>query len=386
VTARRRGSSQWVTFSRRWRACAGVVSIAAAACTPATGAHQGALVGLTSGRTLWIAWPNDSARVVTEKPHLIVPRADGMWWAGVVSRCVIEEGGGGWVEDTIFIGRTDRVFVTRAGEDARVELDGATCDEVERKVLDLRTRARKPAPRDSTMPDEEPLNPETFYCSIYSRRITFASPTVLSIEGRDIGTEFCSPAKYSTSGNNIVREFTSPTRIPLRPLLSKEVSARLEQYFTESDGTGFPAENPGGRVDSTWAMARQQGAWVTQMWIDGSIAARGGYETEEGEPLPHSFTGDTPLPIAWTELVRQVPNAGDAVASPTGDYILVRKADSLMLFRPTNKQLGSPLLRVHIGYEGSFAMVRWATPRETRRWNATLPTLEPPTVRVESSP
>ncbi len=364
-------------FSRRWRALAGLVSITAAACAPAT-RPQGALVGLTSGRTLWIAWPNDTARVVTEKPHLLVPRDDGMWWAGVVSRCVVEEGGGGWVEDTIFIGRTDRVFVTRVGEEARVELDGAPCDEVEREVLDLRTRARKEE-------GEEPLNPETFYCSIYSRRITFASPTVLSIEGRNIGTEFCSPAKYSTSGSNVVREFTSLTRIPLRPLLSKEVSARLEGYFTDSDGTGFPAENPGGRVDSTWAMARQQG-WVAQMWIDGSIAARGGYETEEGEPLPHSFTGDAPLPIAWTELVRQVPNAGDAVASPTGDYILVRKADSLMLFRPTNQQLGQPLLSVHIGYEGSFAMVRWATPDETRWWNATLPSLEPPTVRVVPLP
>jgi len=361
------------------RALIGVLLLICGACTAGAPRHQGVLVGLTSGRTLWIAWPNDSARVVAETPHLLVPRTDGMWWAGVVTRCVIEEGGGGWVDDTIFIGRTDRLFVTRAGEEARVELDGTTCDAVEREVLDLRTRARKAKARDS---EEEPLNPETFYCSIYSRRITFASPTVLSIEARNIGTEFCSPAKYSTSGNNIVREFTSRTRVPLRPLLPADASARLDSLFIDSDGAGFFAGDPAASIDSTWGIRRQQGAWSARVWVDGPIVARGGHETEEGPLLPHSFTGDTPLPISWTELVRQVPNAGDAIASPPGDYILVQKADSLLLFRLTNGQLGAPLLSVHIGYEGELAMVRWATPDETRRWNEMLPALQPPSVQV----
>jgi hypothetical protein len=82
--------------------------------------------------------------------------------------------------------------------------------------------------------------------------------------------------------------------------------------------------------------------------------------------------------------VRQTPSSSDAFASPRGDYILVQKADSLRLFRVTDKQLGSPLLSVHIGYEGELAMVRWATPDETRRWNETLPTLQPPSVQVVS--
>lgn len=362
-----------------------VLAMIVGACATGSRADQGALVGLTSGRTLWIAWPNGSPRVVTEKPHLVVPRDDGMWWAGVVTRCAIDEDAGGWVEDTIFIERTDRVFVTRAGEEIRVELDGNTCPEVEQEVLALRTQARKPAPRDSTMPEDEPLNPETFYCSIYSRRITFASPAVLSIEARDIGTEFCSPAKYSTSGNNIVREFTSSRRIPLRSLLQADVSARLDSLFMDSEEFQFFGDDPAANIDSTWGIRRQQGAWSARVWVDGPVAARGGYETDEGPLLPHSFTGESPLPIAWTELVRHVPNARDAVASPAGDVILVQKADSLLLFRLTDKQLGAPLLSVHIGYDDELAMVRWATPDETRRWSATLPTLEPPRFRVVGS-
>jgi hypothetical protein len=164
------------------------------------------------------------------------------------------------------------------------------------------------------------------------------------------------------------------------------VSARLDSLFLDSDGAGFFADDPAADIDSTWGIRRQQGAWSARIWVDGPIVARGGHETEEGALLPHSFTGDAPLPIAWAELVRQVPESGDAVASPAGQYVLVHKRDSVLLFRPINKQLGAPLLRVHIGYEDELAMVRWATPDETRRWNAMLPALAPPTVRVESSP
>ena len=227
---------------------------------------------------------------------------------------------GGW-KTPFFIGQTDAVFVARAGDPVRVSLDGTTCDAAEREVLDLRTRARKEKPRDSLSVDEGPLNPETFYCTIHSRRITFASADLLSIEARNRDTEFCNPARYSTSGHNIVSEFASPTRVPLRPLLSPEVRAKWEKVFADSDGSGFPAENPGASLDSSWAIRRQQGAWAAYIWIDGSIAGRGGMEPEEGDVLPDSVTGYAPLPIPWTDLVRQLENTRDAVASKAGNYI-----------------------------------------------------------------
>lgn len=118
------------------------------------------------------------------------------------------------------------------------------------------------------------------------------------------------------------------------------------------------------------------------MWIDGPIVARGGYESEEGEPLPPSFTGDSPLPMDWAELVRQLPNTGDAVASPSGRRVLVQRADSLLLLRVNGREVGPVMLGIHVGYDVGLAMVRWATPDETRRWNASLPGLEIPTIRV----
>jgi hypothetical protein len=329
----------------------------------------GVLVGLTSGRTLWIAWANDTAALLTEKPYLVVPRDDGMWSAGIVTRCTIGRGGGPLVKDTIFLERTDSAFVTRPGEEPRVRPDGNPCYEAEREVSDLRLRERRERPADFSDADFLMLiNSRMFYCGIDSLVITFASPTALSLERRTVGSRYCTPARYSTSGENIVREFASAKRVALRPLLSTEAGARLAQRSTDTLGCGFPA---GGRVDSMWSIRRQQGAWVARSWIDGPAVCSGGEKKEEGEPLPHSFTGDAPLPIAWPELVRQMPNAIDAAASPSGEFMLVHRGDTVTLFRPTAGQLGSPLLRVPVGRH-ELGMIRWATPDETRRWNATL--------------
>src|SRR5919108_2202191 len=152
---------------------AGVAVLLASACQRRL-AHDGLLIGLTSGRTIFIAWPNDSSRLVTEKPHLLVPRDDGMWWVGVVSRCTIGEGGFGWVEDSVFLYRGDAVFVTRAGEDARVTLDGTTCEEAEKELL-----GREPARADSS--GGEYFSVEQLYCGLDMARVTFVSPSVLSV-------------------------------------------------------------------------------------------------------------------------------------------------------------------------------------------------------------
>lgn len=337
---------------------------------------KGVLVGLTSGRTLWIAWPNDTVALMTEKPYLIVPRDDGMWSAGIVTRCTIGRGGNGSVKDTIFLERKDSAVVTRPGQQPRARPDGNPCGEAEHEVYELRRRDRKQRPADFTDADFLMLiNSRSFYCGIDSLVITFASPTALSIERRTVATSWCSPAGYSTAGEHIVREFASANRLALRPLLSTQAAARLGQRFTDTLDCRFPT---GGRVDSAWSIRRQQGAWVPSIWIDGPVACSGD-QKKASEPLPHSFTGDAPLPIAWAEVVRQLPNAVDAVASPAGELMLVQRADTLMLFRPIGGKLGPPLLRAPVGRH-KLAMIRWATPDETRRWNATL---APPLPRIE---
>ena len=365
------------------RALAWLAALGALACTPAPGAVKGVLVGLTTGRSLWIAWPNDTVRVVADKPFLVVPRNNEMWLVGVVSRCSVDREAGGWVEDSVFIERNQAVYTVRAGDDARVRLGGVPCEQAEQEVLAERARAfAKGSRADSARIEAGALNPETFYCNTDDRRVTFASDTVLSIERRASNTEFCNPAKYSTWGNNIVTRFGSSERILLRPLLPDSVRRRMEQAFSDTSGCGFTEEDPSAALDSSWAIRRQRGEWAARRWIDGPIVCRGGQEDEEGEPLPRSLTGEPPLPIAWDELVRQLPNVGDATASPAGDYLLAQRADSMMLFRITDGQLGPALMRIHVGYGEELVVVRWATADEERRWSATLPNLAAPRIYV----
>ena len=366
------------------RALACLVVLGTLACTRTPPAAKGVLVGLTTERTLWIAWPNDTARVVADKPFLIVPRNDEMWLVGVVSRCAVaRDAGGGWVEDSVFIERTQAIYTVRAGNDARVRLSGVLCEQAEQEVLADRARAFAKASReDSASIEAGALNPETFYCNTDDRRVTFASDTVLSIERRARNTEYCNPAKYSTWGNNIVTRFGSRERILLRPLLPDSVRTMMERAFSDTSGCGFTEEDPAAALDSSWAIRRQRGEWAARRWVDGPIVCRGGQEDEEGEPLPRSLTGEPPLPIAWDELVRQLPNITDATASPAGDYVLAQRADSMMLFRVTNGQLGPPLVRIHVGYGEELVVIRWAAADEERRWSATLPTLAPPRIYV----
>jgi hypothetical protein len=272
--------------------------------------------------------------------------------------------------------------VTRAGEDARVTVDGTTCQAAARELLAMAPRKHSDAAVDVAASDDS-LHFENLFCQRDTRHITFVSSTVLSVAERSASTEFCSPGRYFTSGRNVVTRFASSERIPLRPLLGRERIVELERIFSDSEGCAFPSEDPGATVDSTWAIGRWEGAWVVRTWAEGPVVCRGGQENEgPGDSLPRSFTGDAPLPLPWSEVRKLGINTLDAAASPSGDIVVVQKSDSILVMRWDGKQLSAPLLRVHVGYYEGVVMIRWATPDETRRWTDTLPTLRPPRVLV----
>lgn len=61
--------------------------------------EAGLLVGLSSGRTVWLTLDKDSLRHSWTAPYLVVPRADGYWMITNVERCGLDldspHGGGG---------------------------------------------------------------------------------------------------------------------------------------------------------------------------------------------------------------------------------------------------------------------------------------------------
>ena len=386
-------------------AVAGVTAIiACAAHTPGTRHAEGPragtsdevglLVGLSSGKTLWIAPQGAAMRLVATKANLLVPRADGFWWVGTARRCRVEASGGDWVEVTDFVGSEEALFVTRAGQPARVTLGGGPCDEAEQETLRRRAaRARAaadsaaggdPALRDSLVADATERQPDGLACSVERRTVTFVSPSAIAVEERNSATEYCSPAKYYTSGENTVIRFASNERLPLRSLLSASQRAAVEKEFAESGGCGFEDELTVDRVDSSWAVRRAEGAWVTSFWVNGPIVCRGGLDLELAVPLPASFTGDAPLPVAWAELRRQVPNARDAAGSPAGAHLAVLVADTLSVVRVRRGSIGEPVVKIPVEWTDEFVMLRWTSATEVAQWNRTIPALPEPVVLVEA--
>ena len=98
--------------------------------------------------------------------------------------------------------------------------------------------------------------------------------------------------------------------------------------------------------------------------------------------MPRHFTGEPPLPVAWSALAKRFPMLQDASVSPSGAFMLLLAPDTLTVHRLRGTSVGAPLVRADsIRYEG-IVMIRWATAAEAARWTRALPTLVPPTVRV----
>ena len=355
-------------------------------------ADVGLLVGLSSGRTFWIAARGGAAQLVARKSHLLVPRTDGFWWVGTVQRCTIEEFDGGGMNIDVagaFVSRAAALFVTRAGEPARVALDGVPCGEAEREVMRRRAaraaRANDSSANDSSGTVEAAVEAtDELDCSVSTRQVTFVTATALSVESRYRTTESCSPAKYYTDGADAVTRFASDERIALRPLLAPAQRDFLARALSDTAGCGFDEEMTADNADTAWAVRRADGAWVADVWVNGPIACRGGADVGLALALPPSFTGDSPLPVAWAELKRRIPDLRDAAASPSGAHLVLLVRDTLSLVRLRNGTIGEPLFQVPVGWDEQVVMLRWASAAELARWNREIPALAEPEVRVQA--
>ena len=202
--------------------------------------EAGLLIGVSSGETLWITPSQDSEfHIAARKSRLLVPRDDGFWWVGIEARCVVEDihEGGVNVESGIWINREQGVFVSRAGTQAHIDVEGDPCPSVERKVLRLRSARGKLATHTDSSSGVHELD-----CGTIERRVTFASPTVLSVEERGMLTEFCSPAKYYTWGSNTVTDFATGKRISLKSVLPDNEWAKIAEKFSAPSEDEFQEE------------------------------------------------------------------------------------------------------------------------------------------------
>ena len=346
--------------------------------------EAGLLLGLESGETLWITPSQDSEfQIAARKTRLLVPRDDGFWWVGTEARCIVDDlrQGGVNVERGIWINREEGLFISRAGEQARVDVEGDPCPGVERKVIKLRNaRARLASHTDSTG------STDGLDCGTIKRKVTFVSPTLLSVEERGMLTEFCSPAKYYTWGTNSVTEFGTGKRKALRSVLPESEWANVTEQFSSAGEDEDQEKLTYAEADTSWVLTRVGDKWSAAFWQDGSIAARGGHDLDYTIAIPHELTLDAPLPIPFDAIKTRFPLAVDAFASPSGAYVLVREIHSASLVRVEEGGMSDTVLEFPVDPSQGFVMLRWASPDEAAQWTGAMPSLTEPVVRQVKKP
>ena len=366
---------------------------------PAGAPEAGLLLGMGDGRTLWLEL-GDSARVAWQAPHLVVPRRDGWWFVASGERCGLDidnaHGGGGIGFDYAFVLRYQALAIARAGTTAEVVIDTDNalmeCDVAATKIDSVRAWKykvaldsakgdsskveRMPAPG---APDEPGMD-----CVDSRETVTFIGATAISVEERYSQTEHCAPGGYTTSGTNSVARFGTDSGIALRPLLSPALRRRAERNRGGDEESCAFDDSPE-RLDDSWVVRRAPGRWVADIWLDAPNVCRGGEEHELSLPLPRSFTGERPLPVAWDAFAKRHPGVTDASPSPSGTWVLMQWNDSITVHRVRDGRVGERVARADsVGY-ASVVMMRWATAAEAARWRRELPALAPPTVRVVAS-
>jgi hypothetical protein len=348
------------------------------------GVEAGALVALSSGRTLLLA--GDSAQFVlaAERRPILVARDNDLYWVGTVARCGIDTAGTGSVREQEFASRREDVFVVRAGDSVTVSMNGRECTAVENDVRRLRAR-RDSALSDSVRRDapSEPTESSELYCDLGWLNVTFVSPTVLSYQLRARTTEFCNPGGYSTSGWNVVRQLTTNDRLALSRLLPAEAWTQVRRALVDSTNGCSDSDRIAEQLDSTWSITRGRGAWMVQYWLEGATACRGGQDVDFEELAVDSLTHELKLPIPWDSLRIQLPRVEDASSSPSGKYILVKQADSLAIVRFVAGRVGPPLVSIPMSYDERFVMIRWLRPDEMKQVRERVANARDPRVIVK---
>ena len=350
-------------------------------------AESGLLLGLATGRTLWIPTPSGSSmQLAWPSQYLIAPQRNGYWFVVSVERCEIDSSESAEYH-LPWVSRSRRIAVVRPGALATVTLEQTTdCQTVESRVLAERERRYRSelasVGGDSGKVDlPKPLatTDADFDCATNTEDVRFLSGTAIGLERRYGDNEYCNPGLFTGDGSNIVWRLGTQRQIRLRPFLSPNA---IRYIVRHADDDACGPHSHARAIDDNWAPRRKNGRWVVSIWRSVPNICGNGSEQDFDTPLPLAFTSDSTIPPdEWKALESEIPGLRDASLSPSGSLLATIVMDTLMIRRMREGRPAELVGRVG-GVTGDVVMYRWATPDEARRWTVELPGLEAPRVKV----
>ena len=334
--------------------------------------RSGALVGLSSGHTLWIAPVQGKIRI-TENQDYVIPRRDGFWRIRLGLKWAPPEG----VPSSPGYERLWTVPLTEGNE------------AVPWKII---TPAKsKPTTAESDSQNEENGNDNTKKWEwkagpvdeSLEQKVTFLGPdyisfyqtqTVISSGGGTGGSETyfvlkitdAPPKSGRTTESLLVQETALPIPDDVR---SKDLEACIDPNAKDDFRDEDFLRNA---QELTYGIRRGRQQWQYGWLIGYSTGAARGYHTDCPVSLtpPKSIVGYDEMFPGWKTIQASYPKAEDAFSSPTHDLILVLSENRLIVASLHEGTVGQPLAQIEI--DGKPVMVQWATGKYVDSWTKEL--------------
>ncbi len=334
--------------------------------------RSGALVGLSSGQTLWIAPVHGKIRI-TENQDYVIPRKDGFWRIRLGVKWAQPEG----LPAPPGYGRLWAVPLTKGNDAVPWSVPAPDTSESATALIDSQANGQdtgnpkewqwKAGPVGDSLKQEVTfLGPD--YVSIYE------TETVISSGGGTGASEVYrfykiteAPAKSPNSVPSLlVQESTLAIPDNIR---SKDLEAcidlKAKDDFRDEDFLRNAEE-------TTFGIRRGRLKWQYGWLLGYSDGALRGYHTECPVSLrpPKSIVGHDEIFPDWKTIQVSYPKAEDGFSSPTHDLILLLAESQLIVAPLQGGRIGKPLAQIQI--DGKPVMVQWATGKYVDAWTELL--------------
>jgi hypothetical protein len=324
---------------------------------PMAAPHSGALVGLTSGQTLWIAPSGEKIQVLVA-PDYVIPRKDGFWRV----RLDIN-----WNDPTLSgtSRRQGRLWAVplKKGRDAvawPTEQAGANTSEEENKpdegaVEDMQRDAEKEGRH------VEPLFLSPEYLSFYDEHVEVGSGG--STSGSETYTILKILGPPTTPGMARDQLFVEEIHVPVSDEIhDKDLRAcvRADDAISDSDKEWAI------RQESTLGIGRDNQTWAYKWLIGGGADL----SCQASISLQKNIVGSNELFPEWKQIKSAYPTSEDAFSSPAHDLLPIVTGDKLIVVPVYGAEIGKPLGLIPL--TGKPVMVQWAIGKHVDTWTKEL--------------
>ena len=365
----------------------------------APAARSGVLLGVASLGTLWIA-PDASGRIwiLVREGEIVVPRADGFWSVRTEAAVVAAD------ESLAGDARSDAAAEDSAASAAPEEAEPAPEDSlVEAERCDdgscepggdwfaralVASPLGTPAREAIYGADAERVAALRETDGTSEIEVVFASPAWIAFS-EYFETDELSPIRRHGAGimhldSLAARPYVYPDLPGPGPLAFDEAARsrharECARQYVRADARAVGDDELFAWPARTLYLGRSAGRWrLFERFAVATGIMRGFvFDCELSDSLPVSLVGHDRLAPSWAELRRQLPAAIDAVASPSGDLVVVVADDWLRVYAPRGGRLGAPAASLALPFP-RLVMAQWATGAEVARWTRALaPHFEP---------